>query len=73
MEKEKKSREITGTKIVISGALASMVLWLTILAIGSPIKSFSNSSTSFVYAVGITLPVIVLSIAAILRARKSTH
>lgn len=73
VEKEKieKNREAAGTKMVISGALAAIVLWLTVLGIGDPITSFMYTSTSFAYALGVSAPAIVLSILAILKASRA--
>jgi uncharacterized membrane protein len=67
--KEKSSRE-TGTKIVISGALASIALWLIVLATGDPIRPFKSTSMSFAYALAICAPAMVLSILAIWRTGK---
>jgi hypothetical protein len=70
LERKEKVNKQTGTRIVILGALASVILWLIVLGEGGPIKPFNGQSLSFVYAFVITLPVIVLSILAIARAGR---
>ena len=73
--KEKADKEI-GSRIVIFGALASVILWLIVLAEGGPIKPFTGLPMSFLYSVGITLPVIFLSVLAIARTgreKNKTH
>ena len=65
-----KSDKATGTKIVISGALAAIALWLIVLIIGHPIKPFTESSVSLTYALGISVPAIILSVLAIARTAR---
>ncbi len=68
---EENSKKKTGTKIVISGALASILLWLIVLVEGSPIRPFSSSSASFGYALAISAPVIILSILVMVKSNRS--
>jgi hypothetical protein len=62
-----------GTSIVIFGALASVLLWFIILATGDSIEPFSNSNSSTVYAIVVSMPPIVLSILGMIKVgrRKS--
>ncbi len=69
LESKEKSNKITGTKIVVFGALASIILWMIVLAGGSPIRPFTTLPLSFVYVLVITAPVILLSFLAIVRSR----
>jgi len=71
VERETSENKNTGTKIVISGALASIVLWLIVLAVGNPIKPFSSSAESFGYAFAISAPIIILSILAITKMNRA--
>ena len=68
LENKTKSDKEIGTKIVIFGALSSIILWLTVLAGGRPIRPFTELSASFGYALVVTAPVIILSVLAIFRA-----
>jgi hypothetical protein len=65
-----RSEKIAGSIIVILGALASIVLWLIVLANGDPIRPFTTDSASVGYALGITFPVICISILATIRLRE---
>jgi membrane-bound metal-dependent hydrolase YbcI (DUF457 family) len=67
LESKEKSNKVTGTKIVVFGALASIILWMVVLAGGSPIRPFTSLPVSFAYALVITAPVIVLSLLTIAR------
>jgi hypothetical protein len=70
-EKERLERKDNkGSRIVIVGALASMVLWFTVLLSGDPIRSFSSADVSNFYAVAISAPAAVISIYAIFKAGK---
>jgi membrane-bound metal-dependent hydrolase YbcI (DUF457 family) len=70
LESKEKSDKVTGTKIVAFGALASIFLWMIVLAGGSPIRPFTALPVSFAYALVITSPVIVLSVLAIARSGR---
>jgi hypothetical protein len=70
LENKQKSDRKKGEGIVIFGAIASVILWLIILAEGGPIKPFTAQSSSFAYAVGIAIPIIVISILALVRASR---
>jgi len=70
LENKTKTKKETGTRIVIFGALASIILWLTVLAGGGPIRPFTGLSTSFGYALVVTAPVIILSVLAIVRTGR---
>jgi hypothetical protein len=69
LEDKTKANKKTGTEIVIFGALASIILWLIVLAGGGPIRPFTGLS-SFGYALAVTAPVIILSVLAILRTSR---
>jgi MoxR-like ATPase len=66
---EAKNRKL-GTTIVVLGALASVTLWLIVLINGEPVKPFTTFVESFAYALGVTFPVIVLSVFAILKLHR---
>ena len=70
LDRKEKSNKVTGTKIVVFGALASIILWMIVLVGGSPIRPFTSLPVSFAYALLITSPVIMLSLLAISRARR---
>jgi hypothetical protein len=65
---EKKDR--MGSRIVIFGALASMILWFSVLISGDPIRSFSSAAVSNFYAVAISAPAAIISIFALFKAGK---
>ena len=70
-EKERAERNnVRGTRIVIFGALASMLLWFTVLITGDPIKSFGSASTSNLYAIAISMPAVAISIYALVRVGR---
>jgi len=56
--------------IAIWGGLAAIALWLIVLATGSRISYFQSSAESFVYAFGISLPAIAVSLLALWRIRR---
>jgi hypothetical protein len=68
---ERQEREKTrGTRIVIFGALASMLLWFTVLMIGDPIRSFGSVAMSNFYGIAISTPAAVVSIIALIKVGK---
>jgi hypothetical protein len=70
-EKERlEKNSVRGTRIVIFGALASMLLWFTVLITGDPIKSFGSVSISNLYAVAISMPAAVISIYALIKVGR---
>jgi membrane-bound metal-dependent hydrolase YbcI (DUF457 family) len=66
VEEDKKESK-SGSKIVVFGAIASILLWLIVLAKGNPIVPFTTATGSFLYAIGVTLPALVISLIALLK------
>ena len=70
-EKERQEKIGTkGTRIVIFGALASILLWFTVLITGDPIKSFGSTAASNLYAIVVSTPAAVISIIALIKVGK---
>lgn len=62
--------KLLGAKIVVSGAVASIALWLIVLALGSPIRPFTNPAQSFAYALVVSAPALFLSIVALVKIEE---
>lgn len=64
-------RKEIGTRVVIAGGLAAIVLWMIVLALGSPIRPFVNPVDSFGYVLLVSAPAIFLSLVAISKKTNS--
>ncbi len=63
-------KDSKGARIVVFGALASMLLWFTVLLSGDPIKYFGSPEASNFYAIAISAPAAIISIFALIKVGK---
>jgi hypothetical protein len=69
---EDKESPNRGVQLVIYGALASILLWLTVLIIGSPIMSLGSLGMSLLYTVLVSVPSIGVAAAALRKLSKES-
>jgi hypothetical protein len=71
-EKQVKKNRDQGGLIVVCGGLAAIGLWISVLTTGSPIQTFESVQSSFLYAVLVSLPPIILGFVAIRKITKKS-
>jgi len=69
-DEQQEKKDTRGTRIVIFGALASMLLWFAVLIIGDPIRSFGSATMSNFYGIAVSTPAAVVSIFALIKVGK---
>ena len=69
-EQLQKSRN-RGSAVVITGGLAAMILWVSVLASGMPIEHLGGTMMSYAYALAVCCPAAIVSLFSIFRLSKS--